>query len=144
MRNQRGVSLVVLIITIVVMIILAMIALRVGTTGIDTAQNTKIRTEMRELEKAVTKRFSNNAINEDAYPLLGKKVTVEEIMELIEKDINYNSENVNYKEETISRDIDYIRKLSSSNVGSLGIKNTTGYSYIVNYISGKIYGPIGE
>lgn len=127
MKNNQGISLITLIVTIIVMIVLAAATARVATSGIDSAVDGRITNEKKEIETAIIKRFANFAYNSDTYPLIGKEVSLSDLTEID----GINIEN-----------IDYIREVNSSDLQNLGIKNTTGSVYIVDYLVGNVYGPI--
>ncbi len=127
MVNNQGISLIALIVTIIVAVILSIITIRVGTTGIDTSTEARIINEKKEIETAIVRRFADYSINEDAYPLIGAEVT--------EGDIN-NIDGIH------TENIGYIRRIDKTNSQGLGLKNSTGKTYIVDYLLGKVYGPI--
>ncbi|MBQ9267643.1 MAG: type II secretion system protein [Clostridia bacterium] len=127
MRDNRGITLITLIVTIIVMIILAAIGIRVGTESIDTTAEARITNEKKEIETVALERGANYLVNDSAYPLVGSEVLLSEIADISELDSN---------------DIDYIRKVNRADLQSLGVKNTTGNSYIVDYLTGIVYGPV--
>ena len=127
MRNSRGVSLVALTITIIAIIIISAIVVRVGTSGIDLSIETRISNEKKEVESAIISRFADYLVNEDKNPLIGQEVSAEEIAGI--EGINNNN-------------IDYIRKVNEGDIQRLSFGNTTGSSYIVDYMAGKVFGPL--
>lgn len=127
MIDNRGISLITLIITIIIMIILAAIGIRIATDGIDSTAEARIINEKKELETAIIDRFANNAVNEESFPLLGSVLSASELSDISDIKIE---------------DIDYIRKVNKSDIQSLGVKNTTGRSYVVDYLAGAVFGPI--
>ena len=74
MKNNSGISLITLAVMIVVMLILASIVMNSGIESIDEANDTKVAVEIEKLKEAVSKRMTDNARNEAAYPFVGKKV----------------------------------------------------------------------
>lgn len=137
--SEKGISLIALIVTIIVAIILAAMVIKVGNDGFSTTEKAKIANEVRDVESAITKRFSDNAISETAYPLLGEKIELEDAITAICNNTEYSETDIR---EALTQNILYVRKISSSTVNELGIKNATGNSYIVDYLTGRVYGPI--
>lgn len=137
--SEKGISLIALIVTIIVAIILAAMVIKVGNDGFGTTEKAKIANEVRDVESAITKRFSDNAISETAYPLLGEKIELEDAITAICNNTEYSETDIR---EALTQNILYVRKISSSTVNELGIKNATGNSYIVDYLTGRVYGPI--
>ncbi len=137
--NEKGISLIALVVTIIVMIILATIVIKVGNDGFTTATNAQIANEIRDVESAAMKRFSDNAVSETAYPLLGEKIELETAITTICSNTEYTDADIR---ESLTKNISYVRKINSTDINGLGVKNATGNLYIVDYFSGKVYGPI--
>ncbi len=137
--NEKGISLIALIVTIIVIIILAATTFMVGNQGFETTEKAKIANEIREVETAAVKRFSDYAISETAAPLLGEKLELEDAITLICTYTDFTDVDVR---EIITENISYVRKINSSNINELGVKNATGKLYVVDYYSGKVYGPV--
>ena len=127
MSDNRGVSTIALTISIIAIIIISAIVIRVGTSSIDFTAETRISTERKEIESAIINRYSDYSINEDLYPLVGQEVSLQEISDI--DGINVSN-------------IEYIRKIDEGDIQKLSISNTTGSSYIIDYISGKVFGPL--
>lgn len=137
--NEKGISLIALVVTIIVMIILATIVIKVGNDGFTTAIDAQIASEIRDVESAAMKRFSDNAVSETAYPLLGEKIELETAITTICSNTEYTDADIR---ESLTKNISYVRKINSTDINGLGVKNATGNLYIVDYFSGKVYGPI--
>ena len=127
MNSKKGISLIALIVTIIVMIMLSAYMINVSMTGFESTSEAKIVNEKNEITQAIIKRFSSNALNANAYPLLGSVVLEADLSEI--SGINLDN-------------IDYIRKINSSDVQQLGVRNATGNMYIVDYLAGEVYGPV--
>ena len=124
--NNSGISMISLVITIIAVVILSAIVIRVGLSGIDLSNETRMSAERKEIESAIETRYADYSINPDLYPLIGKEVSVSDLSNIS----GINVEN-----------IEYIRILDKRDLQNLGIKNTTGASYIVDYMSSKVFGP---
>lgn len=123
MNNNKGITLVALIITIIVIIILASISIYYGlTNNTDRAVETKVIYEVNEVLDAVSSRALLNKLNHDYYVLVGDNSFGTATNE---DGISYNSNDgwyiVNSKEQ----------------FDELGITNATG-EYIVNYKTGQV------
>ncbi len=162
MKNNRGVSMIALIIAIVIMIILASIALNAGNDAFDRAQIAKADAERKEVMKAVESRYGKYSINKTASPLVGEKIpaeyyTVNEISDYL-IDL-FRSENRMFSDDemmnhTREREIqaflvnnvdnmEYTRILRHDDVINLGLDNITLKSvFLVNYYSVDVVGPI--
>ena len=138
MKENKGISLITLIVTIIVVMILATIVIRVGTSSISESREAAVKNEIREIETAAIKRASNYIANEDAYPLIGIRIDASTAIADICENLGHTEEQLKH----IETNIEYVRKLDSSSVGALGIQHATGNTYIVDYLNGKVYGPI--
>lgn len=122
MRNKKGISLITLIITIVVLIILASISIFVGYEyNINKATFTKIYNEMKEVSSAIQERQVENRLDNTIYPLVGKKLTTTDVIEI---------NGVTYGE-------GYYLVTPKEMASSLGLSNVTR-EYIVNYSTGEV------
>lgn len=122
MRNKKGISLITLIITIVVLIILASISIFVGYEyNINKANFTKIYNEMKEVSSAIQERQVENRLDNTIYPLVGKKLTTADAIEI---------NGVTYGE-------GYYLVTPEEMASSLGLSNVTR-EYIVNYSTGEV------
>lgn len=121
MRNNKGISLITLIITIVVLIILAGIGIYTGyTSNVRKATFTKIYSEMKEISSAVKQREMENKLDNIKYPYLGEKLTDDDFIQI--NGVNYGS---GY----------YL--VTSEQIVSLGVSNVDR-DYIVNYSTGEV------
>lgn len=127
MTNDEGISLIALIVTIIVVIILSLVVIRIGTNEIDSTIESKVSAEKSELETAIIKRFADYSINSLSSPLIGSSITDNDISQFPNASV---------------ANIDFMRKVSPSNIQALGIKNTTGHTYIVDYLDAKVFGPV--
>lgn len=122
MRNKKGISLITLIITIVVLLILASISIFVGYEyNINKATFTKIYNEMKEVSSAIQERQVENRLDNTIYPLVGKKLTTTDAIEI---------NGVTYGE-------GYYLVTPEEMASSLGLSNVTR-EYIVNYSTGEV------
>ena len=153
MTNSKGISMITLIITIIVMLILASIVYVVSDDGRERADTAKYLNEKKLIQEAMQSRFSGHLRNSDTYPIEGNILndSVDEIIvqletagkesantdEMKNEITNFLSKNEKYSE--------YNRIINYDDMLELGITNVsykTNHSYIVNYYSLDIIGPI--
>ncbi len=142
MLNNKGISLITLVVTIIVMLILASIVYSSGFQSVEETTETKIAVERKKIMEAVSKRMVDNARNPSAYPLIGKKV--EDIVGYAYYiDGMTNSELQDFIESVTEETIDYMRVVDSISAATLGVNGVPETSYyIVDYYTGKVYGSI--
>lgn len=158
-KNEKGITIISLVITIIVMIIIATISINMGLSSINSTQDSAIETNLEIVQQAITQQYSkamtlNNLdiesnINsnggtesEENQPksFLGTPLKKEEIKKYVEKfpqapdlinvDNTYNYDDTNYE------DIYYL--ISDSELEELGIDIGRGQEYIVNYSTGEV------
>lgn len=164
MKNNKGISLITLVVMIVIMIILASVAINVSMNSYDEALRAKIYAERQQVIDAVTGRFSDYQRNNTANPLLGLMIPEENSETLMDTYdyIENKLRNEYYKLLTddeydnqtqtkqISKflvdnaeDMEYTRILFYDDLLELGLENTTLQAvYLVNYYSSDVVGPI--
>ena len=137
-NNQKGITLLALVITIVVLIIIASIAINAGKEGIRESKEDTMLSELGIIQNAVLQRKTKADLTGEDYP--GVTITEAGInLEQVIREINNNKDS---SEEVISRkdanDAHYYY-LSNSNNGlsNLGITNSED-EYIVNYETGEV------
>lgn len=122
MRNNKGISLITLIVTIVVLIILASVSIYFGYEhNLNKATFTKIYTEMKEVSEAVKERALENRIDNIAYPYVGTKLTEDNTLEV--NGVIYGEGYYLLTPEDMSK--------------GLGLTNVTR-EYVVNYSNGEV------
>lgn len=154
MKNARGISIITLIITIIVMIILASIVYIVGNDGMETADSAKYYNEKKSLQEAMQARFSGYVVNKNANPLEGTVLdewSADSIIAHLKSIDRKEAETTENREEIIKfvdgnvNHAEYTRIINYYDMLALEIANVshkTNYSYIVNYHSLDIIGPI--
>lgn len=147
MKNNKGISLITLVITIVIMVILISVVMSSGIESVKEANLTKIDNEIKSLKEAVNDRLVNYERNENLYPLIGVKVG-ESVFDYIRTIENLSSNEINeiiseissnYNDETM----EYYRLVGKEDAIKLGVENIdVEHSYIVDYYNCKVYGPV--
>ena len=147
LKNNKGISLITLIVTIVVMIILASIIISSSLDSVEETNITKINNEIKDLKIAVGNRIANYERNNTLYPMVGKKVedslyeyirsietlTLDEINEIIDKLSTVYSEKTK----------EYYRLVGKKEAEILGVEGVDGeHYYVVDYYECEVYGPV--
>ena len=70
-RNNKGVTLVSLVVTIIVLLIIASISIVGGIQGADTAADNKLLTELDMVQHAVLQRYTKYSLTKDKELLVG-------------------------------------------------------------------------
>lgn len=142
MKNNKGISLITLAIMIVVMLILASIVMNSGIESIDEANETKVAVEIEKLKEAVSKRMTDNARNEAAYPFVGKKV--DDIVGYAYYIEDMSNGDLQKFIGTVDEDsIDYMRVVDYLDAANLGVSAVAeDHYFIVDYYNGKVYGTV--
>ena len=148
-KNNKGVSLVSLVVTIVVMLIILSITLSSSLKSVEETNLTKIDNELRDLKDAVNDRMANYQRNPMVYPIIGEKVGdnlveyIRSIETLESQEINEIIEQINV---TYSPEIaDYYRLVGRTEAEKLGVENIdVEHFYVVDYYDCDVYGPISE
>ena len=131
-KQNKGITLVMLVITVVILIILATVSINIGTSMIKKVNVENIRTNMLLIQAQVKTIHEKHHFDEENNPLKGEEVT------LTEDDI------AKYQVETQSEDgqTEYqFYKLSVDDLNSMNlnsIKINEGDEYIVNYDTQEI------
>lgn len=133
-QNEKGITLIVLIITIIIMIIIAGITITLGTEGIKESKDNKLITELGIINHALLQRKTKANLTGEVYP--GTSYTnLSEIMTIVD-DINSR----NSEERVILKDtnaVNYYLVTKDNGLKELGI-NSAEDEYIVNYETGEV------
>ena len=137
-KNQKGITMIALIITIIVLIILSGITINMGKEGIKESKENVFLTELGMIQNAVLQRKTKADLTGETYP--GQIITEVGIdLDSIISDMNANKAT---GEDTVARrdsnDANYYL-LSNENNGleDIGIKESED-EYIVNYETGEV------
>ena len=121
MKNNKGISLISLIITIIVMLILAGIVIfNAWDKQVNKATFTKVYNEMQEVTTAVQQRHAAHRIDSTVYPYVGTPYTDEAPIEI--KGVKYG---------------DGYYWVTADDLATLGIRSVTR-EYIINYNTGEV------
>lgn len=130
-KQEKGITLVSLVITIILMLILAGISIFIGTGQMKTVNDSKLTTELEMVQHAVLEQYTKYKTTKDKVYLVGNKITIEEAKQIAnELGITLASIPNTYDNK------DYYR-LDKASLTAIGIQESTD-EYIINYISGEV------
>lgn len=156
-KNKKGVTLVVLVITVIVLIIIAGISIQFGREAINDVRNKKVMTELSNVQQAIFERytllksagadekiaeFKTNDVDLDEdinrpKELLGTRIV--DINDL--EDYGFTKYEVTYYTDMFFEEYYYL--LDKSDLDKIGINSEKvsdkSYSYIVNYSTGEVF-----
>ena len=147
LRSNKGISLVMLVITIAVMVIMISITINSSIESVEEANLTKISTEIKNLKDAVNDRIANNARNSTLYPIVGEKIG-DSIFEYIRSIETLSLQEISDVVDTIASTYspetkDYFRLVGRNDAEKLGVESIDAeHYYVVDYYNGEIYGPV--
>lgn len=132
MKNNKGITLISLVITIIVLLILSGIGLTMGTNMISTSQDKKLISELNMVQHAILEQYAKYQATKDlSYIKVGNKMELADVKKIAS---NIGIELVNIPDTYSNKDYYKLDKLS---LLKIGIENTED-EYIVNYISGEV------
>lgn len=128
MKQEKGITLIALVITIIVLLILAGIAVTSGTIGIGETEDRKLVTELGIVEHAALERYTKANITKEAYP-----GTAYQTLEQLKTDISQMKDEIQLQDTNIEN----YYLLKKEDLEELGITNTED-QYIINYKTGEV------
>lgn len=127
-RENRGITLVVLVITVVLILIIVGITLTSFFANRDEISKISKTTELNMVQHAILERYTKYQLTKETLP--GTTVNLEEVKSLIDEINSKSNENIQLK----GTEYKILRK---SDLRHLGIKNPKD-AYIVNYKTGEV------
>lgn len=137
LKNEKGITLIALVVTILVLLILAAITINVGKQNIKDAREDTLLSELGMVQNAVLQRKTKVEITYEAYP--GDKVDIATVNSII-AEINSQQigENIKLKDNSVGKENNYYLLTASNNgLNNLGITKSEN-EYIVNYETGEV------
>lgn len=123
LKENKGITLIALVITIIVLLILSSIGVVAGSESIKSAEDNKLLVELDMVQHAVLERYSKYKLVNDKYVLIGTQITYDEAESV--------SEQMNRR---LPEEGTYYR-LMPSDLELLGLSKSA-HQYIVNYEKG--------
>ena len=125
LKEDKGITLIALIITIIVLIILAAIGVKAGRDSIRASKDNRLLTELDMVQHAVFERYAKYKLVNNTSYLVGTVVSYSEAKSTADK-----------MKVVLPQDATYY-KLTPSDLKSLGLEESE-YEYIVNYSNGIV------
>lgn len=130
--NEKGITMVAIIITVIVLLILAGVSINVGLNGMESVENSKLASELNMVQHAVLQQYTKYKTTKDiSYIELGQKITQKQANQYAEE-LGVTLVNI---PDTYSNKDYYL--LDKESLSSIGIQDSN-YEYIINYISGEV------
>lgn len=144
MKENKGVSIIALIVTITIIIILITITWSSGIGNVNEANKTKIDVEIGYLKEAVSTQMTNHVRNPEKYPFVGERLTTEEATKYISTVKSLSNSAVIEINSKINEDtIQYFRLIDSTSAETLGVDSVDkNHYFIVDYETGNVYGTV--
>ena len=137
-NNEKGITLLALVITIVVLVILASITVNIGKEGIKESKEDAMLSELAMVQNAILQRKTKADLTQEDYPgetIATAGINLEEVIEEI------NDNRASGEEEISKKDSDnnhyYFLSTENGGLEALGITNSED-AYIVNYETGEV------
>ncbi len=137
-KSQKGITIIVLVITIIILLIIASISLYWGTNSITQAKDTKLEAELKMMQQAILETYTKNKVQAQVVKqdLPGEKISdYDEVKEEVDsgtvnklkiKDYD-NIDNYSY----------YYKFNTKEQFKLIGVEESNN-SYIVNYQTGEV------
>ena len=138
LKNEKGITLLALVITMIILMILVGITINIGKNGITESREDAMLSELGIVQNAILQRKTKADLTGENYPgetITEANINLEETIEEINNNRTSGEEEISRKD----RDDSHYYFLSTENEGleELGITNSED-AYIVNYETGEV------
>lgn len=134
MKNQKGITLISLVITIVVLLILISISTNTGVNNAKESRDSAVKAELQVVQQAAFQKYAKYNLTGDQSILPGNSYSdFTKLNEIIEQIKEKTGITIELKDD----DANNYYLLDISSLQALGITNTED-EYIVNYITGEV------
>ena len=138
LKNEKGITLLALVITMIILMILVGITINIGKNGITESREGAMLSELGIVQNAILQRKTKADLTGENYPgetITEANINLEETIEEINNNRTSGEEEISRKD----RDDSHYYFLSTENGGleELGITNSED-AYIVNYETGEV------
>ena len=136
LKENKGITIIALVVTIVVLLILASVTINGVIQGVDESEENKLLSELSMVQHAVTQRYTKYELTKDRDVLVGTKIQTS-TLENVPNTINWK---VTQFDEINNPEREYYR-VNKSDLVKLGLSgdDKTDSSYVVNYSTGEVY-----
>ena len=137
LKNQKGITLIALVVTIIVLLILAGITINMGTQSIKDSREDTLLSELGMVQNAILQRKTKADLTDEAYP--GDKIDIATVNSVIaEINSQQTGEDIELKDNSEGKENNYYLLTTSNNgLNNLGITKSEN-EYIVNYETGEV------
>lgn len=130
-NEEKGITLVSLVIAFVLLLILSLVTINMGISGINSAKDSKLNAELQMVQHAVLEQYTKYKTTKDSVYLVGNKITKEEAEKLANE---MGVTLVNIPDTYLDKDYYKLDKLA---LEAIGINDSTD-EYVINYVSGEV------
>lgn len=155
--ENKGITLITVIVMISVILILSAIFLSTGMESLEESKKAEKENEIHQIKLAVVDRYTSYEKNDGSVSLIGtsaknKWATSSECVNSIIPTLDFSSLSSDDKESKINRitsDItrdydEFVMLINSGDMARLGVDKASDSLYVVDYYTGSVYGPIEE
>ena len=144
MKNEKGITLIALVVTIIVLLIIASVATYTGINSIKDSKNQSYMSEVKMLQQAVLENYTKYLMTKDDMYIRGTLVQYSEMQTLVNS-INSKSSGEkislkasNYSNDTSSKNPEGYYSLTQSDLKDMDVSISREDTYIVNYSTGEV------
>ena len=136
LKENKGITIIALVVTIVVLLILASVTINGVIQGVDESEENKLLSEISMVQNAITQRYTKYKLTKDRDMLVGTRIQTS-TLEDVPNTITWK---VTQFDETNNPEKEYYR-LSKLDLSKLGLSgdDKSHSSYVVNYSTGEVY-----
>lgn len=145
MKNQKGITLIALVVTIIILLIIASVATYTGISSIQDSKNQSYISEVKMLQQVVVENYTKYLTTKDEKYLRGEPIDYSD-MEELEYNMNSKSSKENitlkmmdYGNVTSSANPVYYYRLSENDLKEMEVSVVNEDSYIINYYTGEVF-----
>lgn len=136
LKENKGITIIALVVTIIVLLILAGVTINGVIQGIDESEENKLLSELTMVQHAISERYTKYKLTKDKDILVGTRIQTS-TLEDVPASINWK---VTQFDEINNPEKEYYR-LSKLDLSKLGLSgdDKSNASYVVNYSTGEVY-----
>ena len=144
MKNQKGITLIALVITIIILLIIASVATYTGINAIQDSKNQSYMSEVEMLKQVVLENYTKYLTTKDEQYIRGEPIAYIDMLSLVDN-INSNSKQsitlkmLDYGDSISSKLPIYYYRLSEEDLKEMEVSITNEDSYVVNYYTGEVF-----
>ena len=136
LKNQKGITLIVLVVTIIVMIIIAAISVNYGLNSVDTANDSVIEANLHMIQQKIVEDYIKSDMNGEKNNFYGQSLSFDDVQAI------KGTETISLQKMTNETEYENgnpYYKLSTEILENMGLHVPSGQVYIVDYDTGEIW-----